>query len=57
MPALEGKEEDGERRLSIDKEWNVKTCNDIKDFNWGVDYDYYISEARKLVDPLKNNPK
>ncbi len=52
MPALEGKEDDGDRRLSIDKEWNVNTCNDIKDFKWGVDYEYYISEARKLVDPL-----
>lgn len=50
MPALPGKEEDGERRLSIDKEWNVKTCNDINDFNWDINYDYYISEAKKLID-------
>lgn len=52
MPPLEGKEEDGDRRLSIDKEWNVKTCNDITNFKWDIDYNYYFQEARKLVDPL-----
>lgn len=47
MPPLE---EGGEpRRLGIDVEWNVKPCNDISKFNWGVDYDYYISEANKLI--------
>lgn len=50
MPALEGKEE--ERRIGIDKEYNVKICNKIVDFDWEVDYNYYINEARKLVDPL-----
>lgn len=47
MPPLET---GGElRRLSIDKEYNVKTCNDIKDFTWDLDYDYYINEAKKLL--------
>ena len=47
MPALiEGGED---RRLSIDSNWNVKTCNHIKDFADDVDYDYYIAEAEKLV--------
>lgn len=50
MPPLEGKEE--WRRLSIDSEWKVKTCNDISDFKWDIDYQYYITEARKLIDPL-----
>ena len=50
MPPLPDKED--ERYIGIDKEWNVKTCNDILDFQWDIDYDYYISEARKLVDPL-----
>lgn len=50
MPPLEGKEEAGERRLSIDAEWNVVPCNDISQFNWDIDYRYYITEARKLVD-------
>jgi hypothetical protein len=47
MPALiEGGDD---RRLSIDSNWNVKTCNHIKDFADDVDYDYYIAEAEKLV--------
>ena len=47
MPALiEGGED---RRLSIDSSWNVKTCNNIKDFGNDLDYDYYIAEAEKLV--------
>lgn len=50
MPPLKNGGE--ERRLSIDKEWNVKTCNNINDFEWDVNYEYYIQEARKLVDPL-----
>jgi len=47
MPPLEGNTE--ERYLSIDKEYSVKTCNDIKDFEDDVDYDYYIDEANKLL--------
>jgi len=53
MPPLPGKEEAGERRLSIDSEWDVMPCNDISEFNWDINYDYYIAEARKLIDPLK----
>jgi hypothetical protein len=45
-PLVEG---DDERRLSIESDWNVKTCNDIKDFRWDLDYDYYVNEAEKLV--------
>jgi len=47
MPALIAGGED--RRLSIDSSWNVKTCNNIKDFSNDIDYDYYIAEAEKLV--------
>lgn len=48
MPPLEGETED--RRLSIDAMWNVKTCNNMKDFSWDdIDYNYYIEEAKKLV--------
>jgi len=47
MPALEEGGED--RRLSLDKEWNVKTCNNILDFKDDIDYDYYIREAEKLI--------
>lgn len=53
MPPLEGKEEAGERRLSIDSEWNVVPCNDISELNWNIDYNYYITEARKLIDCLE----
>ena len=49
MPPLKGKEENGERRLSIDKEWNVQPCNNMDDFKWDIDYDYYITETEKLI--------
>ena len=54
MPPLPNKP-DEERRIGIDKEYNVKTCNNILDFDWKLNYNYYINEARKLVDPLKEN--
>lgn len=47
MPPLDGGTEF--RRLGIDVLWNVKPCNNINDFEWDVDYDYYINEAKKLV--------
>ena len=52
MPALE---EGGEvRRLGIDTDYTVSTCNDIDDFNWSnLDYSYYITEAKKLIDAVK----
>ena len=50
MPPLE--EGGEERRLGIDTDWNVKTCNDIKDFTWNLNYDYYITEANKLVNTI-----
>lgn len=52
MPPLAGKELEGERRLSIDSKWNVTPCNDMDDFSWGINYDYYIEEAKKLVDAI-----
>ena len=47
MPPLEGSTDF--RRIGIDTDWNVKTCNNIEAFRWDVDYNYYISEAKKLV--------
>lgn len=47
MPPLEGSTEF--RRIGIDVDWNVAVCNNIEDFKWNVDYDYYTSEALKLV--------
>lgn len=41
------------RYSGIDVNYTVADCNDINDFNWNnLNYDYYINEARKLVDPL-----
>lgn len=53
MPPLKGKEE--ERRIGVDKEWNVTVCNNMSKFKWDIDYDYYISEARKLIDAVTEN--
>lgn len=47
MPPLPGKNED--RRLSIDSQWKVKTCNNMRDFDGDVNLEYYVSEAQKLV--------
>lgn len=52
MPPLEGSTE--ERRIGIDTEWNVKTCNNISEFKWDIDYQYYIQEAKKLIEAVSN---
>lgn len=52
MPPLP-KDPERERYIGVDKAWRVKTCNDIRDFKWDVNYDYYIAEAEKLVNPLR----
>lgn len=47
---------DKERRIGIDVGWNVQIRNNSGDINWSdLNYDYYIGEARKLVDPLIDN--
>lgn len=51
-PLVQGGEN---RRLGIDTEWNVKTCNNINDFSWDVDYKYYIDQAAKLIDAVSDN--
>ena len=50
MPPL--KKGEDERRLSIDSEWEVSTCNDMSNFKWDVNYDYYISKAKELIDAV-----
>lgn len=49
MPPVDGESE--ERRLGIDTEWLVTTCNYIEDIDnvKGINYDYYIAEAEKLL--------
>lgn len=49
-PLVEGGEE---RRLSIESSYKVKTCNNMKDFSWDINYDYYINEVKKLLEPFK----
>lgn len=47
MPPLPDGE--GDRRISIESQWKVKVCNDMKDFDGDIDLDYYVEEAEKLV--------
>lgn len=48
MPPLSGGTED--RRLSIDKGWKVKVCNDVDNFDFDdINYEYYVNEAKKLM--------
>lgn len=49
MKALPDSEDKSDRRLSIDSQWKVKTCNNMKDFDSDIDFDYYVQEAEKLV--------
>ena len=53
MPPVKNKTED--RRIGICVGETVKICNDIDDFQWDIDYEYYIKEARKLTDLSYNN--
>ena len=41
-----------ERRIGINTGWKVKVCNDIKHFDWDINYNFYIEEAKKLALPL-----
>lgn len=42
-----------DRRTGIDVEYVVAECNNIDDFDWdNLNFDYYINEAKKLVEPL-----
>lgn len=47
MPPLQGETED--RAIGINTNYNVKTCNDMLDFSWDLDYDYYVNEVNKLI--------
>lgn len=39
-----------EREIGIDKEWNVKVCNDITRFDWDdLNFNYYIDNVNKLL--------
>lgn len=52
-PLVEGGEV---RRLGIDTDYNVSTCNNADDFKWSdLDYSYYITEAKKLIDAVASS--
>jgi hypothetical protein len=37
------------RRIGIDTEWMLRTCNNMVDFANDIDYDYYVEAAKKLL--------
>jgi hypothetical protein len=41
-----------ERKIGINVGWTVQVCNDHTRLGDDVNYEYYVQEARKLVDPL-----
>lgn len=43
---------DGWKRLGIDTDWDLQVCNDMDNFSWDINYEYYIKEAEKLLEPL-----
>lgn len=51
MPPL--KEGDDERRLGIDVAYNVVPCNNMSEFNWDIDYSYYLEAAEKLLEGVR----
>jgi hypothetical protein len=38
------------RRFSVEAGWKVKVTNDISNFVWDVDYQYYVERTWKLID-------
>jgi hypothetical protein len=38
-----------DRRFFIEAGWKCKVVNDINDFVWDVDYQYYVDRAWKLI--------
>jgi hypothetical protein len=38
-----------DRRFDIEAGWKCKVTNDIKQFSWDIDYQYYIERAWKLI--------
>lgn len=52
MPPLTKKVTEGDntwRRFNIVSGWGVQVCNDIKDRDLEIDYEYYIQEVEKLT--------
>ena len=43
-----------ERRISINTGQKVTICNNMDDYKGDINYEWYIEQAKKLVDPLIN---
>lgn len=41
-----------ERRSFVEAGYKVKVCNNMNSYDGDIDYNYYINEVKKLVDPL-----
>lgn len=50
MPPNPNKESTEDRRSGICVGYKVIVCNNIIDFSWDIDYNYYIQAANKLMD-------
>lgn len=53
MPPLARSSTGLDRRIGIAVGWKVTPCNNITDATIPINYDYYIQETKKLVEPLK----
>jgi len=53
MPPL-AKKPDVYRRIGVNVGWKVAPCNDLKQIRMPINYDYYIEQAHKLIEPLRN---
>jgi len=53
MPPVKGKTEDRKNAVNVGRKTVV--CNRIEDFKGEIDYDFYIEEAKKLVDIFLDN--
>jgi len=40
------------RRIGINTGWKISICNDINNLPDDIEYDYYVQEAEKLVNPI-----
>lgn len=40
------------RRMAIDSEYFIKPCNNMDDFDWNINYDYYFDKCEKLINAI-----
>lgn len=53
VPLHEIPPEPKDREISLGSKWLAADCANVHDFNWAnLNYNYYIQEAMKLIDPL-----